>query len=110
MSKESSNRPKSEAFAAIHSAASGLFKVGAIDRAEMNSFEKTCLTTRAEYLPDDVVRIRQSLKVSQSELAAYMNEDLHVVQQWEAGVLPVTGTAAKLLWLAERKGKLDLLD
>ena len=34
---------KSDAFEAIHSSASGLFKVGAIDEAAMRRFDATCL-------------------------------------------------------------------
>jgi len=39
-----SNRYKSDAFEAIHSSASALYKIGAIDKATLRSFDDSCLT------------------------------------------------------------------
>ncbi len=36
---------KSDAFEAIHSSASALYKVGAIDKATMRSFDTSCIST-----------------------------------------------------------------
>lgn len=35
---------KSDAFEAIHSAASGMYRVGTIDKATMRDFDESCLT------------------------------------------------------------------
>ncbi len=34
---------KSDAFEAIHSSASGMYRIGAIDKATMRRFDKSCL-------------------------------------------------------------------
>ncbi len=36
---------KSDAFEAIHSSASAMYKVGAIDKATMRSFDASCFAT-----------------------------------------------------------------
>ncbi|SCC94727.1 Transcriptional regulator, XRE family (fragment) [Thiomonas sp. X19] len=42
---------KSDAFEAIHSAAQGLYRVGAIDKATMREFDASCLTPAAALKP-----------------------------------------------------------
>ena len=44
---------KSDAFEAIHSSASALFKVGAIDKATMREFDALCLTPVTPMAPTD---------------------------------------------------------
>ena len=45
----------SDAFEAIHSSASSLFKVGAIDKATMRHFDETCLTVPTAFAPADIM-------------------------------------------------------
>lgn len=46
---EHKNVFKSAAFEAIHSAASGLFSVGAITREVMRGFDEACISSRNEH-------------------------------------------------------------
>ena len=47
-------RYKSDVCEAVHSAASGMFRAGSIDEAEMAEFDASCLTTpdSSDTLPD----------------------------------------------------------
>lgn len=51
---------KSDAFEAIHSSASALRKVGAIDKATMRSFDESCLTTPSEIKPAQIKKLSRS--------------------------------------------------
>lgn len=102
-------KPRSDAFEAIHSAASGLHKAGIIDQATMRDFDKSCLVQIPKYQGKDVRRIRRMVHVSQAVLAVHMNVSLSAVQKWETDAKPVTGAAAKLLNIVERKGKIDAI-
>jgi putative transcriptional regulator len=101
--------PKSDAFEAIHSAAMGLHKVGVIDQSTMRKFDEACLVPVPKYASKDVKRIRMNVHVSQAVLAAHMNVSVSTVQKWEAGAKAVSGAAAKLLNLVERKGSIDAI-
>lgn len=97
-------KAKSDAFEAIHSAASGLHKAGVIDQTTMREFDDLCLTQVPEYKAQDIKRIRERAKVSQAVLAAYLNTSLSSVQKWESGAKAPSGPAAKLLNLVEKHG------
>jgi len=97
-------KPRSAAFEAIHSAASGLHKVGVIGKETMREFDAECLMPVPEYTGDDVKRIRTKIKVSQAVFAAYMNTSLSNVQKWEQDNRTVQGPAARLLNIVERGG------
>jgi putative transcriptional regulator len=45
---------KSNAFAAIHSSAKALLKVGAINKATIYNFDETCLAKNADCLPSAI--------------------------------------------------------
>lgn len=103
-------RSRSPAFDAVHSAAVGLHKVGAIDKTTMREFDVACLLPAPEYSGDDVKRIRtQIAKVSQTVFAAYMNTSVSTVQKWERDNRPVQGPAARLLNIVERSGSLEAI-
>lgn len=97
-------KPKSDAFEAIHSAASGLHRAGVIDQKTMREFDESCLTQVPVYAARDVKRIRAKVKVSQAVLAAYMNTSVSAIQKWEAGGKAPSGPAAKLLNIVEKHG------
>lgn len=42
---------KSDAFEAIHSSASGMFRAGTINEATMRHFDETCLTAPTAFAP-----------------------------------------------------------
>ena len=102
-------KPGSDAFEAIHSAASGLHQARLIDQATMRDFDKSCLVPVPKYDGNDVRRIRRMVHVSQAVLAVHMNVSLSAVQKWESDAKPVTGAAAKLLNIVERKGSIDAI-
>ncbi|TIR63824.1 MAG: transcriptional regulator, partial [Mesorhizobium sp.] len=64
---------KSDAFEAIHSSASALYKVGAIDKATMRSFDESCLTVPPAIEPDAIKALREKNHVSQPVFARYLN-------------------------------------
>jgi putative transcriptional regulator len=60
---------KNDLSEAIHSSASALFRVGAIDKATMREFDESCLSVPAPKEPGRIKRIRQSQHVSQPVFA-----------------------------------------
>jgi putative transcriptional regulator len=95
---------KSDAFEAIHSSASVLFSVGAIDKATMRSFDESCLSVPAPMAPRRIKQIRESQNVSQPVFARYLNTSESTVEKWEAGVKRPSGMALKLLDIVQKHG------
>ena len=95
---------KSEASEAIHSSASALFRVGAIDQATMREFDESCLSTPARMEPRRIKRIRQSQRGSQPVFARYLNTSESTVEKWESGAKRPSGMALKLLDIVEKHG------
>ncbi len=95
---------KSDAFAAIHSSAVALQKVGAIDAVTMRKFDESCLTTPANLKPIQIKRIRQSAHVSQPVFARYLNTSESTIQKWESGSKQPSGMALKLLAVVQKHG------
>jgi putative transcriptional regulator len=95
---------KSEAFEAIHSSASALLKVGAIDKATMRSFDESCLTMPAPLAPEQIKKLRERVRVSQPVFARYLNTSESTVEKWETGAKRPSGTALKLLSIVQKHG------
>jgi len=95
---------KSDAFEAIHSSASALFRVGAIDKATMREFDERCLSVPAQMEPKRIKRIRVSQHVSQPVFARYLNTSESTVEKWESGAKRPSGMALKLLDIVEKHG------
>lgn len=95
---------KSDAFEAIHSSASALFSVGAIDKATMRSFDESCLKVPAPMEPRKIKRIRERQRVSQPVFARYLNTSESTVEKWETGAKKPSGMALKLLSIVEKHG------
>ncbi len=95
---------KSDAFEAIQSAAKGLHRAGAIDKATMRDFDESCLATPPEIGPEDIKRIREQAHDSQPIFARYLNTRESTVQKWEAGTKRPSGMALKLLAVVEKHG------
>lgn len=95
---------KSDAFEAIHSAAQGLHRAGAIDKATMRGFDESCLTTPPAIPATTIKRIREGAHVSQPVFARYLNTSESTVQKWEAGTKRPSGMALKLLAVVEKHG------
>jgi putative transcriptional regulator len=95
---------KSDAFEAIHSAAEGLHRAGAIDKATMRGFDESCLAAPQAFAPRQIKKIRETAHVSQPVFARYLNTSESTVQKWEAGTKRPSGMALKLLAIVEKHG------
>lgn len=98
------NEFKSPAFEAIHSAASGLFSVGAIPQETMRSFDKACLSCVKDLQPLEIKALREKFKVSQPVFAYYLNTSVSTVQKWESGAKRPSGMSLKLLSVVRKHG------
>ncbi|MEG3174314.1 DNA-binding transcriptional regulator [Sphingomonas sp. ZB1N12] len=95
---------KSDAFEAIHSSASGMFRAGTINKATMRHFDKTCLTLPTAFTPADIKQLREKHHVSQPVFAHYLNTSESTVEKWEAGTKKPSGLALKLLTVVQKHG------
>ena len=99
---------KSEAFEAIHSSASALHRVGAIDQTTLRNFHASCVASPPPLKPQQIKKLRKRLRVSQPVFAHYLNTSESTVEKWETGAKQPSGTALKLLAIVEKHG-LELL-
>jgi putative transcriptional regulator len=83
--KSTTTKAKSDAFAAIHSAAKGLHHAGAINKTTMREYDDLCLDTIPEFNAKEIKRIREHAHVSQPVFARYLNTSESTVQKWETG-------------------------
>jgi putative transcriptional regulator len=95
---------KSDAFEAIHSSASAMYKVGAIDKATMRSFDVSCLPVPPQLKPVQIKKLRERYKVSQPVFARYLNTSESTVEKWETGAKRPSRMALKLLSVIEKRG------
>jgi putative transcriptional regulator len=95
---------KSDAFEAIHSSASAIYKVGAIDKTTMRKFDASCLTSPPALKPAQIKRLRQRLRISQPVFARYLSTSESTVEKWETGAKQPSGMALKLLSIVEKHG------
>src|ERR1700678_2529408 len=64
---------KSDAFEAIHSNVTGMYRAGTIDKATMRSFDASCLAVPAPIKPREIKKLRERQGVSQPVFARYLN-------------------------------------
>lgn len=100
-------KARSDAFEAIHSAATSLHAVGAIDKKTMRKFDAACLEI-PDLSAEDVRKIRASANVSQEVFARYLGTNKSTVQKWESAENRPSPMAQKLL-MAVKKHGLDVL-
>jgi putative transcriptional regulator len=93
---------------AIHSSARALFKVGAIDKVTMRSFDASCLVI-PDLSADDIKLLREKNQVSQPVFASYLNTSQSTIQKWESGAKRPSGMGKKLLAVVQKHG-LSVLD
>lgn len=84
---------KSDAFEAIHTSATALQKVSAIDAITMRKFDASCLAVPASLKPTQIKRVRQSAHVNQPVFVKHINTSESTVQKWKAGSEQPSGTA-----------------
>jgi putative transcriptional regulator len=102
--KPSKKIVKSDAFEAIHTSASALHKIGAIDKTTLRSFDASCLAVPVEIEPEQIKHIRELNHVSQPIFARYLNTSESTVQKWETGAKRPSGMALKLLSVIQKHG------
>lgn len=95
---------RSEAAAAIHETATGLYEAGVIDKRTMREFDDSCLTPIHEFTPGEIRALREREQVSQTVFAHHLNISKDSISQWERGEKRPAGPSLKLLSLIERKG------
>jgi len=100
---------KSDAFEAIHSSASALREIGAIDKATMRSFDNACISLPPQYKPKQIKKIRESTHVSQPVFARYLNTSESTVEKWETGAKRPSAMALKLLHIVDKHGLQPLI-
>lgn len=99
---------KSDAFEAIHSSVTGMYRAGTIDKATMREFDASCLSVPPTIKPREIKKIRESQNVSQPVFARYLNTSESTIEKWETGVKRPSGMALKLLAIVQKYG-LDML-
>jgi len=97
-------RFKSDAFESIHSSASALLKIGAIDKATMRTFDESCLAPLSPVGPSQIKKIREANNVSQPVFARFLNTSASTVEKWETGAKRPSGMALKLLAIVQKHG------
>src|SRR4029453_10253045 len=102
--KSKTGRPRSRLSAAIHETATGLYRIGLLDKATMREFDASCLTLVAPLSARDIVAIRRRAGVSQSVFAQYLNVKPKLVSEWERGEKRPSGPSLKLLSIVKVKG------
>jgi putative transcriptional regulator len=104
LSKSTTAKLKSDAFAAIHSAAKGLHRAGAINKTTMREYDALCLDVIPEFNAKEIKQIREHVHVSQPVFARYLNTSESTVQKWETGQKRPSGMALRLLRVVEKHG------
>ena len=95
---------KSDAYEAIHSAVTGMYQAGTIDKKTMRTFDDSCLAVPHSIEPAEIRRIRERARVSQPVFARYLNTSESTIEKWEAGVKKPSGMAIKLLLIVRKHG------
>ena len=101
MTKRSYRSGMSEA---IHSSATMLHKVGALDKATMRDFDARHLVVPLGIEPAEIKQLRERNHVSQPIFARYLNTSESTVEKWETGAKKPSGMALKLLTVVQKHG------
>ena len=94
---------RSDAFEAVHSAVSGMYRAGTIDEATLRSFDESCLEP-PPLEPKQIKKLREKHRVSQPAFARYLNLSESTVEKWESGAKRPSGAALKLLSIVQKHG------
>lgn len=97
-------KTKSAILEAVHDTAKGLHKAGVMDQVTLREFERLAMPPVEPLQPEQIKRIRETLRVSQAVFARLLNTSVSTVQKWEIGQKKPTGTALKLLHLVQERG------
>jgi putative transcriptional regulator len=102
--KGKANKQRSRLSAAIHETATGLHRIGLIDRATMREFDASCLTAIEPLSAREIAAIRKRAGVSQGVFAHYLNVKPKLVSEWERGEKRPSGPSLKLLSIVRSRG------
>ncbi len=95
---------RSRLSAAIHETATGLHRIGLIEKATMREFDASCLTAVEPLSARQIVAIRKQAGVSQGVFAHYLNVKPKLVSEWERGEKRPSGPSLKLLSIVKARG------
>lgn len=106
MKSTTSRRPRtrSPVLEAVHEGATGLYRLGFIDKRRMAEFDALCLPPVPKYSRTRIVALRRRLQLSQAVMASLLNTSVSTVRKWEQGDKQPSGPSLKLLDLLDRKG------
>ena len=82
----------------------GLISADELEMTTMRMLGKDALPKVQPMTPAEIVNVRETAKVSQAVLAAFMNVAVMTVSQWERGTRQPTGAALKLLNVVKAHG------
>ena len=87
----------------------GMHRAGLVDDAELEKttiamLGRDALPKVTELSPAEIVRVRETVGVSQAVMAGFLNVAVSTVSQWERGERRPTGAALKLLHVVKTKG------
>ncbi len=95
--------PRSDAFEAIHSAATALHAAGVVDENAMREYDAGCFKPPS-FTARDVQRIRRKERISQEVLARYMGITKATVARWESAHTKPSPMAQRLLKVIDEQG------
>lgn len=95
---------KSEALEALHATVADLHEIGVFDKATMRHFDASCLTPVPEFKPAQLKKMRESNKLSQPVMAAFLSVSPSTFKKWESGEKKPSGAALKLLDVVRKHG------
>jgi putative transcriptional regulator len=95
---------KSKIFEAVHITAQELHKLGFINKRAMQTYDALCLEPVPDYSPEQIRKLRDRYRLSQTVLASMLNTSLSTVQKWEIGEKHPSGPSLKLINILDRKG------
>jgi putative transcriptional regulator len=95
---------KSKLDEAIHSSASALHRIGAIDKETMRDFDESCLVASPVLKPIEIKQLRERNKVSQPVFAKHLRISESTVEKWETGAKKPSGMACLLLSIVDKHG------
>ena len=94
---------KSDAFEAIHSSISAMYRVGTVDKATMRRFDLSCLVNPG-FDADDIKLLQEKSELSQRGFARELSVSESTVQKWETGAKRPSGPSLKLLSVVKKHG------
>lgn len=95
---------KSRLLNSVQETASGLHRIGLLDKQTMRAFDALCLPPVRKLSAKQIRAVRARSRMSQSVFAAFLNTSVSTIQKWETGEKRPSGPSLKLLNIIEQKG------